>query len=135
MQKSIEVDLALLEHYDRLLREMALAILKTAKQHDANTLYLLRPVPGIGESLSLVLLYEMHDIQRFPRGQDFVSYGRLGKCAKASAGKRYGTSGTKIGHASLTWAFSEAAVLCLRAHHAGQKYLTRLEKKPGKGKA
>src|SRR6266496_1132765 len=135
VQKSIEVDLALLDHYDRLLRDMELTILKTAKQHDAHTLYLLRTVPGIGEILSLVLLYEIHDIERFPRVQDFVSYCRLVKCAKESAGKRYGTSGTKIDNAYLKWAFSEAAVLFLRANPAGQKYLTRLEKKHGSGKA
>ena len=114
---------------------MELSILHTAKQHNANTLYLLRTVPGIGEILSVVLLYEIHDIQRFPRVQDFVSYCRLVKCAKESAGKRYGTSGTKIGNAYLKWAFSEAAVLFLRNNPQGQKYLTRLEKKHGKGKA
>src|SRR5512145_1980293 len=135
VQKSIEVDLALIGHYDHLLRNMELSILQTAKQHHTNTLYLLRTVPGIGEILSLVLLYEIHDIARFPRVQDFVSYCRLVKCAKESAGKRYGTSGTKIGNAYLKWAFSEAAVLFLRDNPAGQKYLTRLEKKHGKGKA
>jgi transposase len=77
----------------------------------------------------------MHDITRFPRVQDFVSYGRLVKCAKESAGKRYGTTGAKIGNASLTWAFSAAAVLCLRHNPAGHKYLARLETQPGKGKA
>ena len=135
VQKSVEVDLALLDYYDQLLRDLELAIVKTAKQHDANTLYVLQTVPGIGKILSLVLLYEMHDIARFPRVQDFVSYCRLVTCAKESAGKRYGTSGTKIGNASLTWAFSEAAVLFLRNNPAGQKYLARLEKKHGKGKA
>src|SRR5918994_7447842 len=135
VQKSIEVDLALIGHYDELLRDIELSILKAAKQHDANTLYLLRTVPGIGEILSLVLLYEIHDIQRFPRVQDFVSYCRLVTCTKESAGKRYGTSGTKIGNAYLKWAFSEAAVLFLRNHPAGQKYLARIEKKHGKGKA
>jgi transposase len=135
VQKSIEVDLALIGHYDELLRDVELSILNAAKQHNANTLYLLRTVPGIGEILSLVLLYEIHDIQRFPRVQDFVSYCRLVKCAKESAGKRYGTSGTKIGNAYLKWAFSEAAVLFLRANPTGQKYLGRLEKKHGKGKA
>ena len=77
----------------------------------------------------------MHDIARFPRVQDFVSSCRLVKCAKESAGKRSGTSGTKIGNAYLKWAFSEAAVLFLRNHPAGQTYLARLEKKHGKGKA
>jgi transposase len=135
VQKSIEVDLALIGHYDQLLRDVELSILKTAKQHNAQTLYLLRTVPGIGEILSLVLLYEIHDITRFPRVQDFLSYCRLVKCTKESAGKRYGTSGTKIGNAHLKWAFSEAAVLFLRGNPAGQKYLTKLEKKPGSGKA
>jgi transposase len=135
VQKSIEVDLALIGHYDQLLRDVELSILKTAKQHNAQTLYLLRTVPGIGEILSLVLLYEIHDITRFPRVQDFLSYCRLVKCTKESAGKRYGTSGTKIGNAHLKWAFSEAAVLFLRANPAGQTYLTKLEKKHGSGKA
>jgi transposase len=134
VQKSIEVDLALIGHYDHLLRDVELSILKAAKQDDANTLYLLRTVPGIGEILSLVLLYEMHDIQRFPRVQDFVSYCRLVKCAKESAGKRYGTSGTKIGNAYLKGAFSEAAVLFLRNNPNGQKYLTRLEKSTARAK-
>ena len=135
VQKSMEVDLTLIDHYDRVLNDLELSILNTAKQHDAQTLYLLQTVPGIGKILSLVLLYEMHAIDRFPRVQDFVSYCRLVKCAKESAGKRYGTSGTKIGNAYLKWAFSEAAVLFLRANPAGQKYLARIEKKHGKGKA
>jgi transposase len=63
-------------------------MVQTAKPHDANTLYLLQTVPGIGKILSLVLRYESHDIARFPRVQDFVSYGRLVTCAKESAGKR-----------------------------------------------
>jgi transposase len=135
VQKSVEVDLALIDFYDQLLRDVELTIVQTGKQHDAQTLYRLQSVPGVGKILSLVLLYEIHDITRFPRVQDFVSYCRLVKCAKESAGKRYGTSGTKIGNAHLKWAFSEAAVLFLRNHPAGQKYLARLEKKHGKGKA
>jgi len=73
VQKSMAVDLALINHDDCLLSDIELSILKPAKQHHAQTLYLLRTVPGIGEILSLVLLYEIHDIGRFPRVQDFVS--------------------------------------------------------------
>ena len=125
VHKRIEVDLALIDYDDQLLRDLELAIVQTAKHHDANTLYVLQPVPGIGKLLSLVLLDEMHDSARFPRVQDFVSYCRLVKCATESAGKRSGTSGTTIGHAYLTWAFSEAAVLFLRNNPAGHKYLAR----------
>jgi transposase len=135
VQKSIEVDLALLGYYDSLLTKLELCIVNTAKQHNAQIFYRLCSIPGVGKILALVLLYEIHDIHRFPRVQEFVSYSRLVKCAKESAGKRYGTSGTKIGNAYLKWAFSEAAVLFLRNNPAGQKYLARLEKTHGKGKA
>lgn len=135
VQKSIEVDLALLGSYDHLLTELELSIVHAAQAHNAQIFYRLRSIPGVGKILALVLLYEIHDIHRFPRVQEFVSYCRLVKCAKESAGKRYGSSGTKIGNAYLKWAFSEAAVLFLRANPAGQKYLARLEKKHGKGKA
>ena len=134
-QKSLEGDLALITSYEELLRDVELTLVKTAKHHDANTLYLLQTVPGIGKILSLVRLYESHDVNRFPRGQDFVSYCRLGQCARESAGKRSGTSGAKIGKAHLKWAFAEAAVLCLRDQPAAPKYLARLEKKHEKGKA
>ena len=135
VQQSIEVDLALIGHDDSRLRDREWSVLTTAKEHHTHTLSLLRTVPGIGEILSLVLLYEIHDIHRFPRVQDFVSYCRVVKCAKESAGKRSGTGGSKIGNAYLKWAFSEAAVLLLRDNPLGQKYLTRLEKTHGKGKA
>lgn len=92
-------------------------------------------MPGIGKILSLVLLYEIHDINRVPRVQDCASYCRLIKGAKESGGNRLGTSGNKRGHAHLKWAFSEAATLCLRGNEPGQKYLARLEKKHDKGKA
>ena len=135
VQKSIEVDLALIDPYDKLLSDIELYIVNTAKQHDVNAFYRLRSVPGIGQILALVILYEVQDIGRFPRVQDFVSYCRLVKCTKESAGKKYGTSGKKIGNAYLKWAFSEVAVLFLRNNPEGQKYLARLEKKHSKGKA
>jgi transposase len=81
------------------------------------------------------LLYDIHDMDRFPRVQDFASYCRRIKCAKESGGKRVGTSGNKIGNAHLKWAFSEAATLFLRGHEPGQTCLARLEKKHAKGKA
>ena len=82
-----------------------------------------------------MLLYEIHDIRRFPSVQHFASYARLVNCSKESGGKRLGTSGNKIGNAHLKRAFSEAATLFLRNHPEGQKLLGRLEKKHDQGKA
>jgi transposase len=135
VQKSLEVDWALITHYDQLLTDLELSIVKAAKHHDANTLDLWQTVPGIGKLLSLGLLDEIHDIDRFPRVQEFVSYCRLVKRTKESAGKRLGTSGKNIGNAHLKWAFAEAAALFLRQNPAGQKRLARLEPKHGKGNA
>jgi transposase len=94
VQKTVEVDLALITYYDELLKDLELDILNTAKQHDAHTLYLLQTVPGTGKILSLVLLYEIHDIRRFPSVQNFASYARLVKCSKESGGKRLEISGS-----------------------------------------
>ena len=135
VQTTVAVDLALIDYLDKTLNELELSITRSAKQHDANAFYRLRSVPGIGRTLALVILYEIHDIGRFPRVQDFVSYCRLVKCAKESAGKKYGYTGKKIGNAFLKWAFSEAAVLFLRANPEAQRHLNRLQRKHGKAKA
>jgi transposase len=135
VRASVAMDLALIDHYDTLLTAVELTIVRTAKQHDATAFHRLRSIPGIGKILALVILYEIHDISRFPRVQDFASYCRLVKCAKESAGKRLGSSGKKIGNAHLKWAFSEAAVLFLRQNAAGQQYFAKLTRKHGKGKA
>jgi hypothetical protein len=50
-QKSIAGDRALLGHDDQWLRDVALSILNTAQQLNAQTLYRLRTVPGSGELL------------------------------------------------------------------------------------
>jgi len=132
---SVRVDLQLIAQLDVMKQQLELHILHNAKRHDPQALYLLRTVPGIGPIISLVILYEICDISRFERVQDFASYARLVKCAKESAGKRHGTSGAKIGNAHLKWAFSEAAVLFLRGNPEGMKFKKRLEKKHGKAKA
>jgi transposase len=75
VQQSIEVDLALLNSDDRLLTELELSLVNTAKAHNAQIFYRLRSIPGVGKILALVLLYEIHDIHRFPRLQEFVSSG------------------------------------------------------------
>lgn len=133
--KRLEGDLALSDHDDRVLHDREWAMAQPAKRPDAHPLELLRTGPGLGKSLSLVLLYAMHDLTRFPRGPDGVASCRGGKWAKASAGQRYGTSGTKLGKASLPWAFAEAAGRLLRAKPAGQPSLARLGNTHGTGTA
>ena len=134
VQKSIAVDLALIDQYDALVIDIELTIVREAKRHNADAFHRLRSVPGIGKVLALTILYEIHDITRFDRVQEFASYARLVKCKKQSGGKTLGTGGAKMGNVHLKWAFSEAAVLFLR-HTEGKKLIARIEKQHGKGKA
>lgn len=87
-------------------------------------------MPGIGSIISLVILYEIGDINRFPRVQDFASYARLVKCAKESAGKRNGNSGSKIGNALsiLAHKLGRAVYYILKRDQAFdmEKWLARL---------
>lgn len=124
-----------IHHFGDLIGKVEWYLEKHAKEHTPKNLCLLRTVPGIGITLAMVILYEIHDIARFPRVQDFASYARLVKCTKESAGKKYGTGNSKIGNAHLKWAFSEAAVLFLRCNEPAKKYHARLVSKHGRGKA
>ena len=135
VRKAIEVDVSLIDHYDQLLGEVELSLTRSAKAPDVQTFARLQSVPGIGQILALVIFYEIQDIARFPRVQDFVSYCRLVKCAKESGGNRLGTSGKKIGNVHLRWAFAEAAVLFIRQSQPGKALFAKLEHKHGKAKA
>ena len=135
VKKTVAVDLSVADHLDQVLRDLELFLTRRAKVHDADTFHRLRSVPGIGKILAMTILYEVHDIERFARVQDFASYARLVKCAHESAGKRSGTGGAKIGNVHLKWAFSEAAVLFVRHDPRAQELLQRLTRKHGKGKA
>jgi hypothetical protein len=73
VQKRVAVDLALMDYDDQRLSDVALTIVQTAQQHQAQARYRRQSVPGLGKMLRVVLLYAMHDLSRFPRVQDFVS--------------------------------------------------------------
>jgi transposase len=135
VRTTIEVDIALSEPYDKLLGEVELSITRSAKAHEVQTFARLQSIPGVGQILALVLLSEIQDSTRFPRGQDFVSYCRVVKCAKESGGKRLGTSGKKIGNVHLRWAFAEAGVVFLRHNPPGKEYFAQLEHHHGKATA
>lgn len=135
VQKAIDLDTELIGHYKKELESVERYIEKYAKDHDYHSTMILQSIPGIGRILSMVILYEIHDINRFPTVQDFASYARLVKCRKESAGKIYGTSGAKIGNAHLKWAFSEAIPLMMRGIPEVKKRVETLAKKHGKGKA
>ena len=121
-----------IENSDKLLAAWK-ATEKVAKIDDPVSLALLkrcrgRQDPGPG------LLYEIEDIGRFPREQDFASYCRL-VSGQGVGRQAIGHSGKKIGNAHLRWAFSEATVLMLKGNKPARQVLQKIASKHGKGKA
>jgi transposase len=135
VQKNVELDLARIDTYDAQIGAVELYLTRAAKVDDPQAYARLRSLPGIGPVLTLILLYEIHDIRRFPEVGQFLSYARLVRCTHESAGKKQGTGGNKIGNAHLKWAFSEAACLLLRESDEAKRWLARWEKMHGKARA
>lgn len=135
VQKSMELNLTLIDQYDAILRTTENYILNHVKAHNPNDFYLLRTIPGVGEILALVMLYEIHSINRFEKVQNFTSYSRLIKPQKESAGKLKGSGNGKMGNAFLKWAFSEATLLFIRDKQEIKELHARLKNKHGKARA
>ena len=110
---TIESDIVMINALTRQIDRVEQQLLGLARVDDSGTFYRLKSVPGIGDILALVILYEVGDIRRFASAGDFLSYSRLVPGKHESAGKQYGSPGRKQGNPHLKWAFSEAVSLML----------------------
>jgi transposase len=75
---------------------------------------LLKTAPGIGLILSLTIMLETGDINRFPSVGDYASYARCVNSKKISNSKNKGQGNTKNGNKYLAWAYVEAAHFAIR---------------------
>ena len=74
----------------------------------------LQTIPGIGKILSLTIMLETGEINRFAKVGNFTSYCRKVPAAWLSNDKKKGSGNSKNGNKYLAWAFSEAAELARR---------------------
>jgi transposase len=135
VQKNAAADLAVIDRLDEVIGEVELYLTRTAKVDSVQTYHRLQSIPGVGKILALILLYEMHEAQRFDSAGQFLSYARLVRCSHESAGKKLGTGCKKIGNAHLRWAFAEAACLFLRSSARAKKWKQKQAAQRGEGKA
>ncbi len=131
----LDADVEVVKQLDETIAVLEAHVLKHAKVHDPARLQLLRTIPGVGKVLSLVMLYEIQDVDRFDNIGQFASYARLVACAKESAGKKQGSSGRKIGNAHLKWAFSEATALMIRSSPEAKTFMEKMTRQRGKARA
>ena len=132
---SIAADCTQLDALDALIESLERDLVRAVKVDDLPSFYRLRTIPGIGETLAMTIHYEVPDFDRFDTVQQFASYSRLVAPRGESSGKLGSSRGRKQGNVHLKWAFSEAAVLMLRANPRAQQLHARLVKRFGKAKA
>ena len=133
-QLSLQNELAMIRHFDAQITTIETQLRQHTKQIASRDYALLQTVPGIGETLAALILYEVGDIARFPTVKDFLSYCRLVKGTVASAGKIKGLRGKKLGNPYLRWAFGEAAIIAKRDHALIGPLAQRLEARMGGNK-
>jgi transposase len=130
---SLAQDLQSVETCDDIIDKLEQKSLEYAKHHDQPTYRLLQTIPGVGMVLALVLMYEIHTIERFSTPQRFSSYCRLVRAQRHSAGKNVGGSVAKgkIGNPYLKWAFSEIIATAQQFSPPIKQYYEKLKAKFG----
>ena len=135
MRHSATIDLTTVDVLDTMISKLDFEILYWARDYYQSELAILQSVLGIGDIISLTIILEVGDINRFDTRQQFASYSRLIKCEHTSAGKRCGFGNKKIGNPYLKNAFCEAALLVTRYNPRIAEYKQRLVHKYGKCKS
>jgi transposase len=75
---------------------------------------LLQAIIGIGPIISMTIMYETDNINRFKHRQDYSSYCRFAKPLHFSDGKVVGVGNAKCGNPYLKWAFMEIVTHAIR---------------------
>jgi len=124
-----------MEALDLIINKLEKKIRAQANHHDPKAFAILQSTPGIGDILSLTVLYEIHKIDRFPAVQNFFSYCRVVRCERTSNGKSTGGGNAKIGNPYLKWAFNQIIFKAQSQSPLIKRYYERLICKHGFRKA
>ena len=135
LQMMISLDLMFMEFLDPIIAHLERHIREKAKYHNHLDYQLLRSIPGVGEILSLIILYETHDIKRFKTVQRYASYCGVVKCERTSGGKKIAAKNTKIRNPYLKWAFGEIILKAQVCEPKIAKLYNRLKARYGLGRA
>lgn len=135
LQLMVEKDLEYIDFLDPVIAELERYIRQRAQFHNRRDYQLLLTIPGVGDILSLIILYETHDITRFKTVQRYSSYCGVVKCERSSAGKTVGAKNNNIRNPYLKWAFGEIILVAQRCEPRIAKLYERMKAKYGTGRA
>ncbi len=92
----------------------------------------LASLPGIGDFLSVLIRYEVEDINRFGEAKKFASYTGLVPSTYASGERMIHGRLTKQGNKWLRWAFIEAVTPAVRKSPYIRRYYERMKARRGR---
>jgi len=85
----MRTDLRMIDALDEEIRALELYLTRHAKIDDPQTYHLLKTIPGRSDRFwRLILLYEIHRIDRFPEVGNFASYASAGAVRNTKAPAR-----------------------------------------------
>jgi transposase len=122
LQMMVSADLDYIDALDPIISQLELQML-------------LMTIPGVGDLLGLIILYETHDTSRFDTVQRYSSYCGVVKCERTSAGKRIAAKNTKIRNPYLKWAYGDIILKAQVVEPPIAKLYERLKSKYGIGRA
>ena len=128
----ITSDLEVIDAFTPVIEKMEKEVEENAVHHNPKDVLLLKTTPGIGDMLSLIMVYETHDIKRFPRHQNYASYSRVVRPQQMSNGKITGKKNSKMGNPYLKWAFNAIIISAKKSSERIGRYYQKLESKYGK---
>jgi transposase len=85
----------------------------------------LNSVPGIGQTLSTIIMLESGPIERFDSAGNYASYARCVCSRRVSNNKKKGEGNRKNGNSYLAWAFVEAAQFAMRYSEEAKRFYER----------
>lgn len=118
-----------IEQFTETIAGIEKFVLKMAKETPYYTR--LTTLPGVGKILGMTLTYEVGDIARFERPENFASYCRMVAAKRLSNEKSKGANNPKCGNPYLSWVFVEAANFARRFDPTCRRWFDRKAAKVG----
>ena len=123
----MDQDLALLDSLGTRISESNDLIESLFKTNPAAQL--LKTIPGIGQFFSVLVAYEIDNIQRFDNAKKLAAYAGLVPSTYASGPKSYHGHITKQGNKYLRWAFVEAVWPAIASDQGFRHYYDKIKEK------
>jgi transposase len=128
-RQMLDEDIRLLEELDQHLAQSEELVEKLAQ--DDERVKLLKTIPGIGKFFSLLIAYEIDDIQRFAHEKKFFSYVGIIPSTYSSGGRTFHGRLIKQGNKYLRWALIEAIWPAIQKDRGLREYYEKMKEKKG----